>query len=61
MFPVHSFTRVDNRIIGIDLREPAGGSTHATAFVHDYVKSGLNTTSEFEWPDNLALDPAGNL
>jgi hypothetical protein len=52
---------VDNRVIGIDLREPAGGSTKSTAFVYDYVKPGLNTTSEFEWPDNLALDPAGNL
>ncbi len=52
---------VDNRILAIDLREPAGGSTHSTAFVYDYVKRGLNTTSEFEWPDNLALDPAGNL
>ncbi len=52
---------VDNRVLGIDLREPSGGSTHSTAFVYDYVKPGLNTTSEFEWPDNLALDPAGNL
>ena len=52
---------VDNRIIGIDLREPTGGSTKSTAFVYDYVRPGLNTTSEFEWPDNLALDPAGNL
>jgi len=52
---------VDNRILAIDLREPAGGSTHSTAFVYDYVKRGLNTTSEFEWPDNLALDRAGNL
>jgi hypothetical protein len=52
---------VDNRIIGIDLREPAGGSSHATAFVYDYVKVGVNTTSEFSMPDNVALDPAGNL
>src|ERR1051325_2545160 len=51
----------DNRIIAIDLREPAGGSEHSTAFVYDYVKPGLNTTSEFEWPDNVALDRAGNL
>ena len=51
----------DNRIIGIDLREPAGGSTHSTAFVYDYVKVGVNTTTDFAMPDNLALDPAGNL
>ncbi|HEX2778511.1 MAG TPA: alkaline phosphatase PhoX, partial [Gemmatimonadaceae bacterium] len=51
----------DNRVLGIDLREPAGGRDHATAFVYDYVRVGLNATSEFEWPDNLALDRAGNL
>ena len=27
----------------------------------DYVKIGLNTTSDFELPDNLALDKNGNL
>jgi len=52
---------VDNRILAIDLREPAGGSSHSTAFVYDYVKVGLNTSSDFSMPDNLALDPAGNL
>lgn len=52
---------VDNRIIAIDLREPAGGSSHSTAFVYDYVKVGQNTTSQFSMPDNVALDPAGNL
>jgi hypothetical protein len=52
---------VDNRIIAIDLREPAGGSSHSTAFVYDYVKVGVNTTTDFSMPDNLALDPAGNL
>jgi hypothetical protein len=51
----------DNRIIAIDLREPGGGSQHSTAFVYDYVRIGLNTTSEFEMPDNLALDRSGNL
>ena len=51
----------DNRVLAIDLREPNGGVAHSTAFVYDYVRPGLNTTSEFEWPDNLALDPAGNL
>ena len=52
---------VDNRILAIDLREPAGGSAHSTAFVYDYVKVGTNATSDFAMPDNLALDPAGNL
>lgn len=52
----------DNRIIGIDLREPTGGSSHSTAFVYDYVKPGINTSApDFSMPDNLALDPAGNL
>jgi hypothetical protein len=34
-----------------------------TAFVYDYVKPGLNAPSDadFEMPDNLALDKAGNL
>ena len=52
---------VDNRILAIDLREPAGGNSHSTAFVYDYVKVGLNATSDFTMPDNLALDPAGNI
>ena len=53
---------VDNRIIAIDLRAPAGGSTHSTAFVYDYVKPGINVSAaDFSMPDNLALDPAGNL
>lgn len=52
---------VDNRVLAIDLREPAGGSDHATAFVYDYVRPGLNAPADFEWPDNLALDKAGDL
>ena len=53
---------VDNRIIAVDLRERTGGSTHSTAFVYDYVKPGINTSAaDFSMPDNLALDPAGNL
>jgi sugar lactone lactonase YvrE len=52
----------DNRIIAIDLRESNGGSDHATAFVYDYVKWGVNAVQgDFEMPDNLALDRAGNL
>jgi uncharacterized protein len=51
----------DNRILGIDLREPKGGKNHETAFVYDYVKVGVNAPADFEWPDNLALDKNGNL
>ena len=52
----------DNRVIAIDLREPDGRRDHATAFVYDYVKWGVNATQgDFEMPDNLALDRAGNL
>ena len=51
----------DNRVLGIDLRESNGGKDHQTAFVFDYVKVGLNATSDFELPDNLALDKNGNL
>jgi sugar lactone lactonase YvrE len=56
----------DNRIIAIDLDGGNGnheGNKHlsSTALVYDYVRIGVNTTSEFEMPDNLALDPSGNL
>ena len=51
----------ENRVLGIDLREPAGGSDHGTAFVYDYVRRGLNAPVDFSSPDNLALDKAGNL
>ena len=51
----------ENRILGIDLREPAGGRDHATAFIYDYVRAGVNAPTDFTSPDNLALDKAGNL
>jgi len=51
----------EDRVLGIDLREPRGGSDHATAFVYDYVRDGLNAPADFDLPDNLALDKAGNL
>jgi secreted PhoX family phosphatase len=51
----------ENRVLGIDLREAAGGSDHATAFVYDYVRRGLNAPADFSSPDNVALDKAGNL
>lgn len=55
---------VDNRVLAIDLDDKGDGRGKkglSTAFVYDYVKIGLNTTSEFEWPDNVALDRSGNL
>jgi hypothetical protein len=51
----------EHRVLEIDLREPAGGGDHSTAFVTDYVSRTINATPEFEMPDNLALDRAGNL
>jgi secreted PhoX family phosphatase len=51
---------VDNRVLAIDLGDSREEKS-SKPFVYDYVKVGLNTTSEFEWPDNLALDPQGNL
>ncbi len=51
----------EDRVLKIDLREPRGGSEHLTAFVSDYVRDGLNAPADFDAPDNLALDHAGNL
>ena len=51
----------DNRVIGVQLREPRGGREHLTALVFDYVRIGVNAPADFESPDNLALDHAGNL
>ena len=51
----------ERRVLLIDLREPMGGKEHLTAHISDYVRTGLNATTEFNAPDNLALDRAGNL
>lgn len=51
----------EDRVLGIDLREPQGDSQHATAFVYDYVRDPLNAPTGFDSPDNLALDKNGNL
>jgi len=51
----------EHRVLRIDLREPQGTSAHATAFVSDYVRRGLNAPADFTNPDNLALDRNGNL
>lgn len=50
-------TGVGQRVLAIDLREPRGTSDHDTAYVTDYVTTG----GELSRPDNLDLDPAGNL
>lgn len=51
----------EHRVLRIDLREPQGGSAHATALVSDYVRRGVNAPMDFTNPDNLALDKNGNL
>lgn len=61
----------EHRIIAIDLapggrnddaREDGGRAVDRPgAFVYDYVRRGLNTTADFEMPDNLAFDHQGNL
>jgi secreted PhoX family phosphatase len=61
LFVAVTETPPEDRVVAVDLREPAGGGDHSTAFVYDYVKVGLNASAQFEWPDNLALDHSGNL
>ena len=51
----------ENRVLRIELREPRSTDEHATAFVSDYVRQGVNAPFDFEAPDNLALDKNGNL
>jgi secreted PhoX family phosphatase len=51
----------EHRVLRIDLREPAGGAGHDTAFVSEYVRRGVNAPADFTNPDNLALDKNGNL
>jgi uncharacterized protein len=56
----------ENTVLAIELREPTGGTSHGTALVSNFVKAGVNApsapaTDAFTFPDNLALDPAGNL
>jgi hypothetical protein len=49
----------EDRVLAIDLK-PSGGAP-GQAFVSDYVRDGFNAPSDFDFPDNLALDKAGNL
>jgi secreted PhoX family phosphatase len=51
----------EDRVLRVDLRDAAGAATHATAFVSEYVRKGVNAPAEFTNPDNLALDKNGNL
>lgn len=57
----------EDRVLAIDLRQPAGGSQHLPAYVTDYVRAGVNAPpggsgpNNFDSPDNLALDKNGNL
>ncbi|CAA9272250.1 MAG: hypothetical protein AVDCRST_MAG52-3306 [uncultured Blastococcus sp.] len=51
----------EDRVLKIDLREPRSGREHLTAFVSDYVRDPENAPADFDDPDNLALDHAGNL
>ena len=50
----------EHRVLAIDLRG-SPGSPPGSVRVWNYVARGLNTTTEFTMPDNLALDHAGNL
>ncbi|MGH7528535.1 MAG: alkaline phosphatase PhoX [Gemmatimonadales bacterium] len=49
----------EDRVLAIDLK-PQGGSP-GQVFVTNYVKDGVNAPADFDLPDNLALDRAGNL
>src|SRR5262249_2869664 len=49
----------EDRVLAVNLR-PQGGAP-GQVFVSDYVRDGLNAPTDFDFPDNLALDKAGNL
>jgi uncharacterized protein len=52
----------ENRVIAIDLTAGRGERGRRNqVFVSDYVRQGVNAPAEFNAPDNLALDLAGNL
>jgi hypothetical protein len=48
----------EDRVLAIDLN-PSGKGTELV--VTDYVRDGVNAPSNFDAPDNLALDRSGNL
>jgi sugar lactone lactonase YvrE len=47
----------EDRVLAIDL----DGRTGTPVSVSDYVRDGVNAPSDFDAPDNLALDRSGNL
>ncbi|HEY7566426.1 MAG TPA: alkaline phosphatase PhoX [Gemmatimonadaceae bacterium] len=49
----------EDRVLAINLAP--GSGKDGQVFVSDYVKDGVNAPSDFDSPDNLALDRAGNL
>lgn len=57
----------EDRVLAIEMREPGAGSEKLGALVTDYVRAGVNAPpggpgpDNFDSPDNLALDPNGNL
>jgi secreted PhoX family phosphatase len=51
----------EDRVLGVDLREPGSAGDHGTAFVYDFVRRGVNAPADFRSPDNVALDKVGNL
>jgi secreted PhoX family phosphatase len=46
----------EHRVLRVDMRAPG-----RFAFVSDYVRQGVNAPSDFNNPDNLALDKKGTL
>jgi sugar lactone lactonase YvrE len=50
----------EHRVLAVDLGKD-GESGQATAHVSQYLRAGVNAPADFEMPDNLALDRAGNL
>ena len=52
----------ENRVLAIDLKGGKGERGRRNqVFVSDYVRQGVNAPADFNAPDNLALDLAGNL
>jgi sugar lactone lactonase YvrE len=50
----------EDRVLAIDLNPDDRGHSRQV-FVSDYVRDGVNAPADFDFPDNLALDQAGNL
>jgi hypothetical protein len=49
----------EDKVLAIDLSPPGG--PHGLVLVSNYIKDGVNAPADFDFPDNLALDRAGNL